>query len=105
MSPDGSIAQCGKWKPFSPGINPKISPTVSGERASWRVRKRGVAMEGESEGDWERGRERQSELFRESIWRSANGYAGIMFLELFVGPQCVCMCVEGGFSNVIPEHS
>lgn len=47
---------------------------------------------GKSEGDWE-GKESMSELFRESIWRLANSYAGIMFSELFVGPRCVC---EGG---------
>lgn len=30
-----------------------------------------------------------SELFRESIWRLANSYAGIMFSKLFVGLRCV----------------
>lgn len=50
MSPDSSIVQRSKWKQFSLGINPKISPTLSGERASKRVRRRGIAMEGKIRG-------------------------------------------------------
>lgn len=42
--------------------------------------------------DWERGRERQPELFRESIWRLASSYARIMFSWLFVDHQCPCLC-------------
>lgn len=92
MSPDSSIVQRSKWKQFSLGINPKISPTLSGERASKRVRKRGIAVEGKIRG---RLGKRESELFRESIWRLANSYAGIMFSELFVRPLCLCVTVEG----------
>lgn len=46
-----------KWKLFPQGINPKISPPLSGERATKRVSKRGRAMEENSE--------RDRELFRE----------------------------------------
>lgn len=73
------------------GINPKIS-LWSGERASKRVRKR-YSSGGENPRETGKGKERESELFRESIWRLANSYAGIMFSELFVGPQCVRACV------------
>lgn len=37
-----------------------------------------------NQADWERGRERQPELFRESIWRLASSSVGIMFSWLFV---------------------
>lgn len=64
--PDSFIVQHSKWKQFSLGINPKISPTLSGERATKRVSKKGIAIEGQLRGrlgerEWERG----SELFRE----------------------------------------
>lgn len=49
-----------------------------------------------------KGKERERELFRESIWRLANSYAGIMFSELFVGPQCVHVCVSVGGVKVRP---
>lgn len=63
MGPDSSIVQCSKWKQFSLGINPKISPTLSGERAS----KRGQEEERYSKGgenQRETGKERESYLGR-----------------------------------------
>lgn len=50
-------------------------------------------MEGKIRGRLGKG---ERELFMESIWRLANGYAGIMFSELFVARPCVCVYLLKG---------